>query len=57
MGEGADCESCAHCEWMAMNTLDNCLDVIKTKKNEILIDLTVAKKAKESIQKLLDFTA
>ncbi|HIG88837.1 quinolinate synthase NadA [Candidatus Thioglobus sp.] len=57
MGEGADCESCAHCEWMAMNTLDNCLDVLKTKKNEILIDLTVAKKAKESIQKLLDFTA
>jgi quinolinate synthase len=42
---------------MAMNTLDNCLDVIRTKKNEILIDLTVAKKAKESIQKLLDFTA
>ncbi len=57
MGVGADCESCAHCEWMAMNTLDNCLDVLKTGKNEILIEATVAKKAQQSIQKLLDFTA
>ncbi len=57
MGVGADCESCAHCEWMAMNTLENCLDTLKTGKNEILINLDIAKKAKESIQKLLDFTA
>lgn len=57
MGEGADCESCAHCEWMAMNTLDNCLDALKTGKNEIIINSDIAKKAKQSIQKLLDFTA
>ncbi|SMN01476.1 Quinolinate synthetase [uncultured Candidatus Thioglobus sp.] len=57
MGAGADCESCAHCEWMAMNTLENCLDTLKTGKNEILIDADIAKKAQQSIQKLLDFTA
>jgi quinolinate synthase len=57
MGAGADCESCAHCEWMAMNTLENCLDTLKTGKNEIVIDADIAKKARQSIQKLLDFTA
>jgi len=56
-GQGADCESCAHCEWMAMNTLENCLDTIKTGKNEINIDTSVNQKAQNSIQKLLDFTA
>lgn len=57
MGEGSDCESCAHCEWMAMNTLENCLEILKTGKNEIVIDSLVSKKAQQSIQKLLDFTA
>ena len=57
MGVGADCESCAHCEWMAMNSLQNCLETLKSGKNEILIPVDIAKKAKDSIQKLLDFTA
>jgi quinolinate synthase len=56
-GQGADCESCAHCEWMAMNTLDNCLNTLKTGNNEIKIDASINQKAKKSIQKLLDFTA
>ncbi|WP_291927526.1 quinolinate synthase NadA [Candidatus Thioglobus sp.] len=56
-GQGADCESCAHCEWMAMNTLDNCLNTIKFGNNEIKIDPSINQKAKNSIQKLLDFTA
>jgi quinolinate synthase len=56
-GQGADCESCAHCEWMAMNTLENCLSTLKTGNNEIKINPLVSQKAKKSIQKLLDFTA
>jgi quinolinate synthase len=56
-GVGADCESCAHCEWMAMNTLENCLSTLKTGNNEIKINPLVNQKAKKSIQKLLDFTA
>jgi quinolinate synthase len=56
MGEGADCESCAHCEWMAMNSLDKCLSVLINGDNEISIDSNTAIKAKHSIQKLLEFT-
>lgn len=56
MGEGADCESCAHCKWMAMNDLEKLLNVLQTGQNEIKIDKDIAKKAKRSIQKLLDFT-
>ena len=35
MGEGADCESCAHCDWMAMNTMDKLMQVLETNENEI----------------------
>ena len=56
MGEGADCESCAHCNWMAMNSLEKCLETLQTGQNEILIDSQVIDKAKHSIQRLLDFT-
>ena len=56
MGEGADCESCAHCGWMAMNNLEKCLDTLKTGNNEILINNLIIDKAKNSIQRLLDFT-
>lgn len=57
MGESADCESCAHCKWMAMNTLENCLSTLQTGNNEIFINTDIRKKAKNAIQKLLDFTA
>jgi quinolinate synthase len=57
MGESADCESCAHCDWMAMNTLEKCLHSLVTGENEIHIDLSVIKDSQNSIQKLLDFTA
>jgi quinolinate synthase len=56
MGEGADCESCAHCGWMAMNNLEKCLDTLNTGNNEILINNQIIDKAKHSIQRLLDFT-
>ena len=56
MGEGADCESCAHCGWMAMNNLEKCLDTLNTGNNEILINNQIIDKAKNSIQRLLDFT-
>lgn len=46
MGESADCESCAHCQWMAMNTLDNCLDAIQNKTHEIIIDQSIVIQAK-----------
>ena len=56
MGEGADCESCAHCEWMAMNSLEKCLNTLTTGENEIRINDEVIEKAKHSIHRLLQFT-
>jgi len=56
MGEGADCESCAHCDWMAMNNLEKCLDTLNTGNNEIHINSQIIDKAKNSIQRLLEFT-
>jgi len=56
MGEGADCESCAHCEWMAMNSLEKCLNTLTNDKNEIKINDEVIEKAKLSIHRLLQFT-
>ena len=56
MGEGADCESCAHCNWMAMNTLEKCLDTLSKGKNEIRISAQIIEKAQHSIHRLLEFT-
>jgi quinolinate synthase len=55
-GEGADCESCAHCTWMAMNNLQKLAKVLKNNENEIKIDTNILKLAQNSITRLLDFT-
>ena len=55
-GEGADCESCAHCEWMALNTLEKLLNTLQQQTNEINIDNTIISQAHKSINRLLDFT-
>jgi quinolinate synthase len=55
MGEGATCRSCAHCPWMAMNGLDNLLQVLETGKNEIFVDEAIRVKALRSTQRMLDF--
>ncbi len=54
-GNSATCKSCAHCPWMAMNGLANLADVLEQRKNEIEIDTAVADRARQSIQRMLDF--
>lgn len=54
-GAGATCASCAHCPWMAMNTLDKLEQVLETGANEVHIEEEVRKKAVVSIQRMLDF--
>jgi quinolinate synthase len=55
-GEAATCKSCAHCPWMAMNGLTNLTDVLETSgKNEIHVDPEIARRARRSIQRMLDF--
>lgn len=56
-GEGATCESCAHCPWMAMNALQNLETVLLGKNNTIEIEPAVREQAVVSIQRMLDFAA
>ncbi len=56
-GVGASCTMCAHCSWMAMNSLQGILDILESGKNEVFVDESVRLKAYESTQRLLDFTA
>lgn len=54
-GEGATCQSCAHCPWMAMNGLNNLARVLETGENEIHIDEAIRVRARRSIERMLDF--
>jgi len=54
-GEGATCESCAHCPWMAMNALQNLERVLIHGDQEIRVDEAVRRRAVISIQRMLDF--
>ena len=56
-GEGATCESCAHCPWMAMNALQNLETTLQQRSGEIVIDPSVREQAIHSIQRMLDFAA
>jgi len=55
-GEGATCESCAHCPWMAMNGLRNLVAVLETGSNEIIIDESIRQRAIVPVQRMLDFS-
>ncbi len=55
-GRGATCKSCAHCPWMAMNSLRKLEQVLLTGNNEIHVDPAISEKARIAIQRLLDFT-
>ncbi|RKZ70337.1 MAG: quinolinate synthase [Gammaproteobacteria bacterium] len=54
-GKSATCVSCAHCPWMAMNTLRKLVECLETGSGEILIDPELGKRARLPIQRLLDF--
>jgi len=55
-GKGAACISCAHCPWMAMNSLRKLLHILETGKNEIFVEKNIINRARGSIEKLLKFT-
>lgn len=56
-GRSATCISCAHCPWMAMNSLRKVARVLETGSNEIHVDSKIIEQAKGAIQRLLDFTS
>lgn len=55
-GNGAACRSCAHCPWMAMNTLERVLDCLRKGGDEIFVDPALVPKAIKPLNRMLDFT-
>lgn len=56
-GNSATCKSCAHCPWMAMNGLQNLINVLETGSNAMHVDPVVGAKAVTCINRMLDFAA
>lgn len=54
-GVGATCRSCAHCPWMAMNSLHNLAETLESGSNEIHVDEPIRQRALVSVQRMLDF--
>ncbi|MCX7193198.1 MAG: quinolinate synthase NadA [Proteobacteria bacterium] len=54
-GAGANCTSCSHCPWMAMNGLINLAQVLETGANEIHVDPAIIPRAVQPIKRMLDF--
>ncbi len=54
-GNGANCKSCAHCPWMAMNDLENLHDCLDKGLNEVQVADDIAQKALVSLGRMLDF--
>jgi len=57
-GDSASCVSCAHCPWMAMNSLENLAAVLEDSGpgHEIHIEESVRKKALIPIERMLEFS-
>ena len=54
-GEGATCESCAHCPWMKMNDLQRLVNVLKSEQNEVIVDETIRSQAAIPIKRMIDY--
>jgi quinolinate synthase len=55
-GKSATCKSCAHCPWMAMNTLVNLYETLTNMSNTIEVDEDVRQKALIPLNRMLDFS-
>jgi quinolinate synthase len=56
-GNSATCKSCAHCPWMAMNSLAGVAQVLESGGNEIHVDPALGVRARLPIDRMLAFTA
>ncbi|HYB51029.1 MAG TPA: quinolinate synthase NadA [Burkholderiaceae bacterium] len=61
-GRGATCKSCAHCPWMAMNSLAQLASALESASRgdtaqEIRLDRELAMRARRPIDRMLDFAA
>ena len=56
-GVGSSCKSCAHCPWMGLNSLYNLDKCVLELNNEIQLDESLVKSAKEPLDKMIQFNA
>ena len=56
-GNSATCKSCAHCPWMAMNSLQGLVDCLEQGSGAIEVAERVRGEALGCIQRMLDFVA
>ena len=56
-GSGATCRSCAHCPWMAMNSLENIISALENGTGEIHVSDELVEDARRPLQRMLDFSA
>jgi quinolinate synthase len=56
-GNSATCKSCAHCPWMAMNSLQGLVDCLESGSGAIEVEETVRAEALGCIDRMLDFVA
>ena len=56
-GVGSTCKSCAHCPWMGLNSLYNLDKCVLELNNEIQLDESLIKSAKEPLDKMIQFNA
>jgi quinolinate synthase len=56
-GNSATCKSCAHCPWMAMNSLHGLAAVLESGANRIEVDAALIQRARLPIDRMLAFTA
>jgi len=55
-GKSATCKSCAHCPWMAMNTLVNLYESLRDNVNTIDVDEVTRKQALIPLNRMIDFS-
>ena len=56
-GNDATCKSCAHCPWMAMNSLQAMYSSLLEETDEVLVDPVLAQDAMKPLRRMLNFAA
>ena len=55
-GDSATCKSCAHCPWMAMNSLTDILHCLERESGEVFVTEPTRQEALDCIERMLTFT-
>ncbi len=56
-GSGASCRSCAHCPWMALNSLEMLRNALRDGSGQIHVNEDIRQKALKPLKKMLTFQA